>query len=60
MITQRKDRATLPIFVQPMLAKLGQPFDSPDYLFEIKWDGTRCLCFVDRSLPGGYRLLNRR
>jgi ATP-dependent DNA ligase len=46
----------LPRFVQPMLAKQGVPFDSPEHLFEIKWDGTRVLAFVDR---GGYRLVNR-
>ena len=33
------------------------PFDHEDFLFEIKWDGTRTLIFVDRD---GYRLVNRR
>ena len=47
----------LPKFIPPMLAKPGSPFDSDDYLFEIKWDGTRTLAFIDQS---GYRLLNRR
>jgi len=41
MITKRKTRAKLPAYVEPMLTKMGQPFDSPDYLFEIKWDGIR-------------------
>jgi DNA ligase D-like protein (predicted ligase) len=50
-------RPTLPAFIAPMLAKPGTPFDAPDYLFEIKWDGTRTLTFVDHQ---GYRLLNRR
>ncbi len=27
----------------PMLAVAGAPFDSPDYLFEVKWDGVRAL-----------------
>jgi len=39
-----------------MLAKQGVPFDSPEHLFEIKWDGTRVLAFVDSN---GYRLVNR-
>jgi ATP-dependent DNA ligase len=39
-----------------MLAKRGAPFDSPEHLFEIKWDGTRVLAFVDSN---GYRLVNR-
>src|SRR6202035_2869738 len=28
---------------RPMLAVPGQPFDSADYLFEIKWNGIRAL-----------------
>jgi len=47
---------TLPRFLQPMLAQPGVPFDSPEHLFEIKWNGTRVLAFVDQ---GGYRLVNR-
>jgi hypothetical protein len=43
-----------------MLAQFGQPFDSPDYLFEVKWDGVRCLAFIDHALPCRYRLVNRR
>jgi ATP-dependent DNA ligase len=39
-----------------MLAKAGVPFDSSDHLFEIKWDGTRVLAFVDSN---GYGLVNR-
>src|SRR5690606_31657022 len=31
----------------PMLARrVEEPFDSPGFLFEIKWDGYRCLAFV--------------
>ena len=47
---------SLPAFIEPMLATRGQPFDSQDYLFEIKWDGIRMLAFID---PEGYRLMNR-
>jgi DNA ligase D-like protein (predicted ligase) len=39
-----------------MLAKLGKPFSSDDYHFEIKWDGTRVLCFADGD---DLRLINR-
>jgi bifunctional non-homologous end joining protein LigD len=43
---RRKDDA--PRFVPPMLATLvGAPFDSPDHLFEIKWDGFRVEAVVD-------------
>lgn len=47
--------ATLPL-LQPMLATPGQPPEAPDYLYEVKWDGFRCLAYVD----GGTRLLSRR
>ena len=48
----------LPAFVEPMLAKLGrEPFDSDEHRFEVKWDGTRSLCFVEGGI---YRLHNRR
>src|SRR5713101_5321412 len=46
----------LPRFVPPMLAKPGEPFDSLEHLFEIKWDGTRALAFTDTH---SYRLVNR-
>ncbi len=29
----------LPTFIRPMLAQRGQPFDSREYLFEVKWAG---------------------
>src|SRR4051794_4444788 len=48
----------LPDFIPPMLAEYGEPFDSEEYLFEIKWDGTRALAFVDST--GTFRLINRR
>jgi bifunctional non-homologous end joining protein LigD len=37
------DRAEAPpTFIPPMLATLvGAPFDHPDWLFEVKWDGFR-------------------
>ncbi|HEY8552483.1 MAG TPA: non-homologous end-joining DNA ligase [Thermaerobacter sp.] len=34
--------------LQPMLARRAPaPFSSPEHRFEIKWDGYRCLAFVD-------------
>jgi hypothetical protein len=29
--------------VMPMLAAPGEPFDSAEYLFEVKWNGIRAL-----------------
>jgi ATP-dependent DNA ligase len=39
-----------------MLAKPGVSFDSPKHLFEVKWDGTRVLAFIDQC---DFRLINR-
>jgi bifunctional non-homologous end joining protein LigD len=46
----------LPFFISPMLAVLGSPFDSGDYIFEVKWDGYRALLFREK---GSYRLMSR-
>jgi DNA ligase D-like protein (predicted ligase) len=46
----------LPDTLSPMLAKPGSPFDSDEHLFEIKWDGTRALGFVE---GGAHTLRNR-
>ena len=40
-----------------MLAQSAEPFDSEDFIFEPKWDGTRTLCFLSR---GKLRFQNRR
>ena len=47
----------MPTFIPPMLATLvGAPFDDPDWLFEVKWDGFRVEAVVD---GGGVRLWTR-
>lgn len=40
-----------------MLATSGKPFDSEDYLFEIKWDGVRVSVYVE---DGAFRMRSRR
>jgi ATP-dependent DNA ligase len=40
----------------PMLATPSRPFDSPEYCFEVKWDGVRALAAVE---AGGWRLWGR-
>ncbi|BAS28345.1 non-homologous end-joining DNA ligase [Limnochorda pilosa] len=42
--------------LRPMLASPGEPLSSPDYLYEVKWDGFRCLAYLEE----GTRLLSRR
>jgi len=45
--------------IKPMLAKSSEPFDSKDYLFEVKFDGTRAIVFLDRKKKI-VRIQNRR
>ena len=40
----------------PMLAVASAPFDSAEYLFEVKWDGVRALAAVE---PGGWAVWGR-
>jgi bifunctional non-homologous end joining protein LigD len=42
--------------LMPMLAVAAEPFDSPDYSFEIKYDGVRALAAVEGT---GWRLWGR-
>ena len=47
----------MPSWVEPQLATLTRErFSSPDWIFERKLDGERCLAFADRD---GVRLLSR-
>lgn len=39
--------ATLPSRIRPMLAVPGEPFDSDDFWFEVKWDGFRSIVFLE-------------
>jgi len=44
--------------ITPMLIGKNQPpFDSPDYIFEVKLDGIRCLAYIDVN---GLELRNKR
>jgi DNA ligase D-like protein (predicted ligase) len=42
--------------IKPMLAHIADPFDSEDFIFELKFDGYRTLAFIGDKL----RLQNRR
>src|SRR5712691_10782205 len=49
---------SFPSELRPMQAASAEaPFSSPDYLFEVKWDGLRCLVFRDRD--GRVRIQDR-
>jgi bifunctional non-homologous end joining protein LigD len=48
----------LPKIAQPMLATaVDKPFDDPDWLYELKWDGYRALLTIDRD--GNVSLISR-
>ena len=50
-------RKPMPTAIHPMLAtSIDKPFDSPEWLFEIKWDGYRAIAFIDE---GRVRLVSR-
>lgn len=41
----------MPGFIKPMLATLIQePFNDPEWIFEIKWDGYRALAYIDKKV----------
>jgi bifunctional non-homologous end joining protein LigD len=47
----------IPTAIHPMLAtSIDEPFDDPEWLFEIKWDGYRAIAFVAK---GKVRLVSR-
>jgi ATP-dependent DNA ligase len=45
--------------VLPMLAVRGEPFDSPEYLFEVKWNGIRALASRPCGSQSGWDLWGR-
>jgi bifunctional non-homologous end joining protein LigD len=51
-------KAEMPASLEPMLATLGNAVPSgSEWLYEVKWDGYRALCFVE---GGKVRMLSRR
>jgi bifunctional non-homologous end joining protein LigD len=47
----------MPLSIRPMLANITEnPFDDPNWLFEIKWDGYRAVSFIEN---GAVRLVSR-
>lgn len=56
-LLKKAKRGALPKELQPMLATLvNRPFDDPDWVYEIKWDGYRTLALIKK---GKVALLSR-
>jgi bifunctional non-homologous end joining protein LigD len=50
-------KRSMPTSIQPMLASITEePFDDPNWLFEIKWDGYRAIAFIEN---GSVHLVSR-
>jgi bifunctional non-homologous end joining protein LigD len=56
--TEGAVKAEMPTSLEPMLATLGNSVPSgTDWLYEVKWDGYRALCFIE---GGKVRMASRR
>src|SRR6201999_788838 len=50
-------KSAMPKNIKPMKATLvDEPFDDPDWLYEVKWDGYRALAIIDKK---GASLISR-
>ncbi|ACU03913.1 DNA ligase D [Pedobacter heparinus] len=55
---EKAPKKKIPIGMKPMLATLvDEPFDDPDWVYEVKWDGYRALGFSRKN--GDVQLLSR-
>ncbi|RYE16540.1 MAG: DNA ligase D, partial [Sphingobacteriales bacterium] len=53
----KANKGTFPRGIKPMLATLvDEPFDDPDWIYEVKWDGYRALGLVNK---GAVELVSR-
>jgi len=49
-IPDKAPKAPYPRDIKPMLATLvDQPFDNPDWIYEIKWDGYRVVSYLNKG-----------
>ncbi|SDD48786.1 bifunctional non-homologous end joining protein LigD [Mucilaginibacter pineti] len=56
-LLKKAPKSKIPTGIKPMLATLvDEPFDDPDWVYEVKWDGYRALGFINK---GEVELLSR-
>src|SRR5581483_4239334 len=49
-ILKKTKKTAMPTQVKPMLATLvDEPFDDPDWLYEVKWDGYRAIAYINKG-----------
>lgn len=49
-ILKKAPKAAMPKNIKPMLATLvDEPFDDPNWQYEVKWDGYRALAFINKG-----------
>jgi bifunctional non-homologous end joining protein LigD len=49
-ILKKAPKTAIPKGIKPMLATLvDEPFDDPNWQYEVKWDGYRALAFINRG-----------
>lgn len=49
-VLKKAPKTAIPKGVKPMLATLvNEPFDDPDWQYEVKWDGYRALAFINKG-----------
>ncbi|MEH3114846.1 DNA ligase D [Pedobacter terrae] len=49
-ILKKAPKTGIPTGIKPMLATLvNEPFDDPDWQYEVKWDGYRALAFLNKG-----------
>ncbi|MGB8193970.1 MAG: non-homologous end-joining DNA ligase [Chitinophagaceae bacterium] len=47
---KRQKRTPMPEKIEPMLATLvNEPFDDPEWIYEVKWDGYRALAYLNKG-----------
>jgi bifunctional non-homologous end joining protein LigD len=50
VILKSAPKSRIPTGMKPMLATLvDAPFDDPDWVYEVKWDGYRALAFINKG-----------
>ncbi|EHQ30096.1 DNA ligase D [Mucilaginibacter paludis] len=49
-LLKKAKKASIPRGIKPMLATLvDEPFDDPDWVYEVKWDGYRALSLINKG-----------